>query len=70
MNVQDQSIWSSRLPQEMQRRSSRCHTSAQDSLTLVGDQAPRKDDGTDFGFILIQSNGVIVISILRLRAVA
>ena len=30
---------------------------------LVGDQAPRKDDGTDFGCALIQSNGKIVLEI-------
>jgi hypothetical protein len=29
----------------------------------VGDQAPRKDDGTDFGCIVIQSNGVIALEI-------
>ncbi len=33
------------------------------SLTLVGDHAPRKDDGTDFGCIPIQSNGLIALEI-------
>ncbi len=32
-------------------------------LALVGDQAPRKDDGTDFGCIWIQSNGLIALGI-------
>ncbi len=32
-------------------------------LALVGDQAPRKDDGTDFGCTLIQSNGLIALEI-------
>ncbi len=32
-------------------------------LTLVGDQAPRKDDGTDFGCAWIQSNGLIGLEI-------
>ncbi len=32
-------------------------------LTLVGDQAPRKDDGTDFGYILIQSKGLIALEL-------
>jgi hypothetical protein len=30
-------------------------------LALVGDHAPRKDDGTDFGCAWIQSNGIIVL---------
>jgi hypothetical protein len=30
-------------------------------LALVGDQAPRKDDGTDFGCAWIQSNGLIAL---------
>ncbi len=30
---------------------------------LVGDQAPRKDDGTDFGWAWIQSNGLIALEI-------
>ncbi len=29
----------------------------------VGDQAPRKDDGTDFGCAWIQSNGLIALEI-------
>ncbi len=32
-------------------------------LALVGDQAPRKDDGTDFGWAWIQSNGIIALKI-------
>jgi hypothetical protein len=32
-------------------------------LVLVGDQGPRKDDGTDFGCIWIQSNGLIALEI-------
>jgi hypothetical protein len=32
-------------------------------LALVGDQAPRKDDGTDFGCASIQSNGLIALEI-------
>jgi hypothetical protein len=28
------------------------------ALTLVGVMAPRKDDGTDFGCVLLQSHGV------------
>jgi hypothetical protein len=32
-------------------------------LALVGDQAPRKDDGTDFGCAWIQSNGLIALKI-------
>ncbi len=32
-------------------------------LALVGDQALRKDDGTDFGCALIQSNGLIALEI-------
>ncbi len=32
-------------------------------LALVGDQAPRKDDGTDFGCTWIQSNGIIALEI-------
>ncbi len=32
-------------------------------LALVGDQAPRKDDGTDFGCAWIQSNGLIALEI-------
>ncbi len=30
-------------------------------LALVGDQAPRKDDGTDFGCTWLQSNGLIAL---------
>ena len=79
----EQSIWSSRLPQEMQRRSSRwAHTSFGiplaltiwlsenllfPLLALVGVLTPRKDDGTDFGCIWIQSNGMIA---LEIKAVA
>ncbi len=33
------------------------------SLALVGDQAPRKDDGTDFGCVSIQSYGLIALEI-------
>ena len=32
-------------------------------LALVGDQAPRKDYGTDFGCVWIQSNGIIALEI-------
>jgi hypothetical protein len=32
-------------------------------LALVGVLAPRKDDGTDFGCVWIQSNGLIVLEI-------
>ena len=32
-------------------------------LALVGDQTPRKDDGTDFGCAWIQSNGLIALEI-------
>ncbi len=32
-------------------------------LALVGDQAPGKDDGTDFGCAWIQSNGIIALEI-------
>ena len=32
-------------------------------LALVGDQAPRKDCGTDFGCVSIQSNGIIALEI-------
>ncbi len=32
-------------------------------LALVGDQAPRKDDGTDFGCAWIHSNGLIALEI-------
>ena len=32
-------------------------------VALVGDQAPRKDDGTDFGCVRIQSNGLIALEI-------
>jgi hypothetical protein len=32
-------------------------------LALVGDQAPRKDDGTDFGCTWIRSNGLIALEI-------
>ncbi len=32
-------------------------------LALVGDQAPRKDDGTDFGCVQIQSNGLLALQI-------
>ncbi len=32
-------------------------------LALVGDQAPRKDYGTDFGCTWIQSNGIIALEI-------
>jgi hypothetical protein len=32
-------------------------------LALVGNQAPRKDDGTDFGCAWIQSNGLIASEI-------
>jgi hypothetical protein len=32
-------------------------------LALVRDQAPRKDDGTDFGCAWIQSNGLIALEI-------
>ncbi len=73
-----QSIWSPRLPQEVQRRSSRwAHTSfwvplaptiwlsgricCFHLLALEGDQAPRKDDGTDFGCAWIHSNNLIAL---------
>jgi hypothetical protein len=36
-------------------------------LALVGDQAPRKDDGTDFGCTWIQSNGIIALEIKCFR---
>jgi hypothetical protein len=32
-------------------------------LALVGDQAPRKDYGTDFGCAWIKSNGIIALEI-------
>ncbi len=32
-------------------------------VALVGDQAPRKDDGTDFGCTWIQSNGIIALEV-------
>ena len=32
-------------------------------LALVGDQAPRKDYGTDFGCVSIQSNGIVALEI-------
>ncbi len=32
-------------------------------LALVGDQAPRKYDGTDFGCAWIESNGLIALEI-------
>jgi hypothetical protein len=32
-------------------------------LAFVGDQAPRKDDGTDFGCAWIQFNGIIALEI-------
>ncbi len=32
-------------------------------LALVGDQAPRKDDGTDFECAWMQSNGIIALEI-------
>jgi hypothetical protein len=32
-------------------------------LALVGDQAPRKNDGTDFGCAWIQSNGLIALEV-------
>jgi hypothetical protein len=78
----EQSIWSPRLPQEMQRRSSRwAYTSfgillaptiwmsgricCFHLLALVGDQAPGKDYGTDFGCAWIQSNGLIALEISK-----
>jgi hypothetical protein len=82
VNIHEQSIWSSRLPQEMQRRLLRwAHTSSWDSissnfqqcdclenllfpsLAIGGVLAPREDDGTDFGCIWIQSNGLIALKI-------
>jgi hypothetical protein len=33
------------------------------SLALVGDHAPKKDYGPDFGYVLIQSNGLITLDI-------
>ncbi len=32
-------------------------------IALVGDQAPRKGDGTDFGCTWIQSNGLVALEI-------
>ncbi len=32
-------------------------------LALVGDQAPRKDHGTNFGCVYIQSNGLIALEV-------
>jgi hypothetical protein len=33
-------------------------------LALAGDQAPRKDDGTDFGCTWIQSYGLVALEIM------